>query len=287
MPTCFAGDEIELAELIDLDRYPIHDLQHPVRTELVDHCRTQLNDDGCSVIKDLLLNQATRAMAEEAERLLPKAYRSIDKHNPYFTAPGDNPNTPEGFLQERTSAYIVSDQIEPESVLRQLYDSDVLLHFISECINVGSIYRWADTLARCPYGVMEEGDYFPWHFDGNEFTVTMLVQEPEEGGVFEYIADVRSPNNENESQVMQILNGSPKGVKQLNLQTGDLQLFKGRYSMHRVTQTHGTKSRIVAIPSYVTDPYKVTNPHHVKSLYGRVLPIHEERCLDHSDNLIG
>ena len=287
MPTTYSGDEIQLETLIDLDRYPIHNLNDPRRSELVEKCRTQLDDDGCCVISELLLEPSTTAMAAEATRLIPEAYRSVDRHNPYFTEPGDDPNTPEGFLQTRTSAYILSDAVEPDSVLRQLYDSDVLLHFLSECLGVGSIYRWADTVARCPYGVMEDNDYFPWHFDGNDFTITMLVQSPEEGGVFEYIPNVRSPKDENADRVMGILNGETEGVKQLMLKKGDLQMFRGRYSMHRVVPVQGSIPRIVAIPAYVRDPYQVTNPHHAQCLYGKVLPIHHERNLENVDQLMG
>lgn len=287
MPTSYAGDEIQLDKLIDLKRYPIHDLNSPVRKALLAHCREQLEEDGCVVIEALLLEPTTQAMAAEAARLLPQAYRSRDKHNPYFTAPSNDPTQPEGFVQTRTSAYIVSDVIEPDSTLRQLYDSDVLLHFIGECLNAGPIYRWADTLARCPYGVMECDDYFPWHFDGNDFTVTMLVQPPDKGGVFEYIPRVRAPQDENIPKVMSVLKGDREGVKQLPLRRGDMQLFKGRYSMHRVTQVQGSQTRIVAIPSYVRDPYSVTNVHHAECLYGRSSPIHHERSLSHGDELIG
>ena len=287
MPTCYAGDEIALEQLIDLDRYPIHDLSSPIRAELIDYCRAQLADDGCVVVSALLLEASTNAMAQEATRLLPNAYCSTDHHNPYFTNPSDDSTTPEGFTQERTSAYIVSDKVEANSVLRQLYDSDVILHFISECLNVGSIYRWADTLARCPYGVMQDGDYFPWHFDGNDFTVTMLVQAPENGGVFEYIPRVRAPHDENTDKVMAVLQGDREGVKQLPLQRGDMQIFKGRYSMHRVTHVSGQDIRVVAIPAYVQDPYTVTNAYHAECLYGRSLPIHRQRDLNHGDQLIG
>ncbi len=287
MPTAYAGDEIQLESLIDLETYPIHLLNSPIRRELVEHCRVQFNADGCSVIKGLILETATAAMAAEANRLMHLAYRTEDRHNPYFTAPSDNVETPEGFLQIRTSGYINSDKLEQQSILRQLYDSDVLTHFISECVGDKPIYRWADTIARSPYGVMKNDDYFPWHFDGNDFTTTILVQNSEAGGVFEYIPNVRKSNDEQSGRVMGILKGDREGVKQLNLQRGDMQLFKGRYSMHRVTQVTGETPRIIAIPAYVTDPYQVTNPHHVQCLYGKVLPIHFERNLSHTDSLVG
>ena len=44
---------------------------------------------------------------------------------------------------------------------------------------------------------MDPGHYFPWHFDGNEFTLSILIQKAEKGGVFEYVQDLRSPEDEN------------------------------------------------------------------------------------------
>ena len=88
-----------------------------------------------------------------------------------------------------------------EEPLKKIYDSDVMVHFFSECLNVGPIYRWAEPLGRNPYSVMKDGDYFPWHFDGNDFTVSILVNESDEGGDFEYAPDIRSPKNENFNDV--------------------------------------------------------------------------------------
>ena len=42
---------------------------------------------------------------------------------------------------------------------------------------------------------MKEGHYFPWHFDGNEFTVSILIQEAEKGGLFQFVPDIRKPGD--------------------------------------------------------------------------------------------
>ena len=52
---------------------------------------------------------------------------------------------------------------------------------------------------------MKEGHYFPWHFDGDEFTVSILIQEAEEGGLFEFVPDIRKPGDENLESVKSIL----------------------------------------------------------------------------------
>ncbi|NND83224.1 MAG: hypothetical protein HKN50_12420 [Gammaproteobacteria bacterium] len=286
-PSAFAAAEIRLEEFIDLDEYPLHDMTSPKRQDLVQHCRAELVEHGCSHVPDFILPSAVAAMRDEALRLLPNAIYADDNNNPYFTP--DDPSLPTDhpvrFFQKRTSAYINSDLLEPYSTLRKIYDSDVVLHFICECINAGPIYRWADPLGRNPYSVMQDGDYFPWHFDGNDFTVSILVQESDEGGVFEYRPYVRSPENENYAEVKAVLHGAREGVRELPLKNGDLQLFRGRHSMHRVTETKGDTARIIALPTYHTNPYLMNRPHHAKTLYGRYLPIHAERDMARTDHL--
>ncbi len=75
-----------------------------------------------------------------------------------------------------------------------------------------------------------------------------------------------------------MLNGTSDKVKVLKLEPGDLQLFRGRYSLHRVAPLKGARPRYVAIISYVEEPGMVATPERCKQLYGRVLPIHYERA---------
>ena len=152
-----------------------------------------------------------------------------------------------------------------------------MLKFISDSLGVFPLYRWSDPLGKNPYSIMHKDHYFPWHFDGNEFTLSILVQKAEKGGLFEYSPDLRSTENENFDEVTKVLRGSRDKVKSLDLQPGDLQIFKGRFSMHRVTKIEGNTSRYIALPTYVKDSYRVNKPEHSKQVYGKALPIHYER----------
>ena len=78
-------------------------------------------------------------------------------------------------------------------------------------------------------------------------------------------------------EVAKVLRGDRKRVKSLDLQPGDLQIFKGRFSMHRVTKIEGNTSRYIALPCYVKDPLKINKPEHSKQVYGKALPIHFKR----------
>ena len=73
---------------------------------------------------------------------------------------------------------------------------------------------------------MKEGHYFPWHFDRNEFTVSILIQEAKEGGLFEFVPDIRKPGDENLESVKSILIGSWDRLRSLKLKPEDMQLFK-------------------------------------------------------------
>ncbi len=286
-PSAFAAAEICIEDFINLDDFPIHDLSSPRRAELVAHCRADLELVGCSHVPSFIKDSAIKEMGAEAHRLMSQSRPADDRINPYLTAEDTSldEDHPKRFYQTRTSSFINSDLLEAQSMLRKIYDSDVVVHFVSDCLNVGAIYRWADPLGRNPYSVMHDGDYFPWHFDGNDFTVSILVEEADQGGDFEYCPNIRSPEAENFDDVQKVLHGNRERIKVLSLKTGDLQLFKGRYSMHRVTPTKGPNPRIIALPTYVTNPYLVNRPHHAKGFYGRHLPIHEEREMQRIDKL--
>ena len=166
-----------------------------------------------------------------------------------------------------------------------LYKKKELVRFVSDCLGVAPIYCWADPLGSNPYSIMDHGHYFPWHFDGNEFTLSILIQKSEQGGIFEYCPDLRSPEDENFKQVAEVLKGNRDRVHTLDLNPGDLQIFKGRFSMHRVTRVEGNRSRYIALPTYVRNPNRVNKPEHSKQVYGRAMPIHFERESIQADKL--
>ena len=169
--------------------------------------------------------------------------------------------------------------------MKFLYETKELLNFVSACLGVSPIYRWADPLACHAYNVMKPEGILPWHFDSCEFTLSLMIQKSEKGGIFEYCPNIREPGNENFEEVKKVLNGDRTRVKQLKLEPGDLQIFKGRFTLHRVTKIEGNSSRYMCIPAYVLDPHRVNTPEHSKAIYGKALPIHYERNTARSDGL--
>ncbi|MFY8158926.1 MAG: hypothetical protein ACOVLJ_05760, partial [Ilumatobacteraceae bacterium] len=86
--------------------------------------------------------------------------------------------------------------------------------------------------------------------------------------------------------VGKVLDGDQSLIHTLHLEPGDLQIFKGRYSLHRVTPLSGPTMRYVAIFSFTEMEGVVGSPERTKQLYGRVLPIHLERAGMRGDALV-
>ena len=278
---------MKLNDIVDLDTYPINQPSNQKYKDIISYNKKLLDNNGCCVLKNFIKEESINRMKQEAERKLNKVYWTKDKHNPYFikddeTLPKDHPKR---IFTIRESGYINSDDLEQDSDLNHLHDSDEMLKFVSDCLGVYPLYKWVDPLGKNPYSIMHSGHYFPWHFDGNEFTLSILVQKSEKGGIFEYSPGLRSKDNENFENVTKVLRGDRGTVKSLDLKPGDLQIFKGRFSMHRVTKIEGKSSRYIALPCYVKDPYRVNKPEHSIQVYGKAMPIHYKRNNIEADGL--
>ncbi|MGI3184307.1 HalD/BesD family halogenase [Nioella aestuarii] len=273
-------------DLIDRERYPIHK-DGPARDALLAKVRADLAQDGCAVIKGFLTQAGVAALTDEADSVADQGHRSYNRTNAYFTA--DNPDLPEDDPRrqffDRSNAFIPADNFPKTGPLRVIHDSAGFDDFIRDCLQETRFFRYADPLADVIVNMAEEGNGFPWHFDTNNYTVTLAIQNAEAGGAFEYAPMIRE-KDENFDEVSRVLSGTSDRVKVLHMEPGDLQLFKGRYSLHRVAPLRGTRRRYVAIFSYVEEPGMVGAPERTRQLYGRTLPIHHERAGKRGDALI-
>ena len=277
-----------LKTIVDLEKYPIHNLNSPIIKNLIEKCKKELDEDSCSTIPNFILPKSLETMNLELEKQLDEVYMSKEKINAYLYAKDDTSlpkKHPKRNFMESYTGYLNSDCFQKNSEMKYLYETEELLNFVSACLGVSPIYRWADPLACHAYNVMKPEGILPWHFDSCEFTLSLMIQKPENGGIFEYCPNIREPENENFEEVKKVLSGDRTRVKQLKLEPGDLQIFKGRFTLHRVTKVEGKKSRYMCIPAYVLDPWRVNTPEHSKAIYGKVLPIHIERNQARSDGL--
>ena len=280
---------ISSKDLINYDRYPIA-TSNPKRDAVLVDVRRALKEQGCAVLKGFLTPAGVAEAVSEADSAAHHGHRSFSRTNAYFTI--DDPtlpvDDPRRQFFERSNAFIPADNFATGGILRTIFDSEGFDEFIRECLDepADRFFRYADPLADVIVNAAEAGNGFPWHFDTNNFTVTLALQNAERGGAFEYAPMIRSGEDENFAEVSKVLNGTSEKVVSLELEPGDLQLFKGRYSLHRVAPLAGDTPRYVAIFSYVEAPGMVGSVERTRQLYGRTLPIHHEREGHRSDALI-
>lgn len=272
---------------VDFSRYPIAETG-PVRDALIASLRAALERDGCAVLKGFVRANRQCELVAECDRVAVHGHRNFSRTNPYFTQ--DRPDLPTSHplrrFYDRSNAFVPADNLGPESILRAIYEMAEFAPFIQAALGEARFYRYADPLADVIVNMAEAGNGFPWHFDTNNYTVTLAIQNAESGGDFEYTPHLRTPTDENYPAVEAVLDGESTLIRTLHLEPGDLQIFKGRYSLHRVTPLSGLKPRYVGIFSFVEEPGMVGSPERTRQLYGRVLPIHTERAGLRRDALV-
>jgi hypothetical protein len=112
-------------------------------------------------------------------------------------------------------------------------------------------------------------DGIGWHFDRAEFTVTLLLQAPEAGGVFEYRRNLRTAAEPNYDGVAHLLAGEDPEVRALAVRPGTLNVFAGYRSPHRVTPVSGDRMRLIAVLSFMEQPEVRFSAEDRRQFYGR------------------
>lgn len=265
-----------LAELVDLDRYPLGDTASPAWQELIARTRRELQDVGCSVLPDFVAAGRRETLRHECAELAPDAYYTVETVNTYNIAldtqlPDEHPGR---ITMERGNAFVARDRIPADSIIHRLYSSAEFQAFVAACFGLPHLYELADPLSGLTLNVITPGKQHPWHFDTNEFTVSLLTQASELGGEFEYCPGIRSAESENFADVKAVLDGDRQRVRTLRLRPGDLQLFQGRYSLHRVSEVRGKFARHSAIFAYSQRPDVIGSISRTRQLFGRVRPEH-------------
>ncbi|WP_086839837.1 HalD/BesD family halogenase [Amycolatopsis kentuckyensis] len=263
-------------EMVDTDRYPLTEPDSPAWREIVGRTRAELADAGCSVLADFVRPELRGVLRAECATLEPHAYTKIEQVNAYNTAideplPDDHPGRT---IMERGNAFVARDRIPGSAIISRLYTSPVFRRFVADCFGLPELHELADPLSGLTLNVIAPGRAHPWHFDTNTHTVSMLTQAAADGGTFEYCPNIRSAADENFPAVRSVLAGDTRLVRRLDLRPGDLQLFKGRFALHRVSTVEGAIARHSAIFAYSERPGVIGSAERTRQLFGRVLPAH-------------
>jgi len=279
----------DLKQIINTDKYPLTAQDSKKYTEVITELRKQLAKDGCAHVADFIREDVEEQLQRESEELAPQAHYHENQITPYANADDESlpEDHPKRFFQAFTNGFVAKDQISEDKVIQRLYGNPIFQKFIADCLEEEKIYEYADPIAGLVINVMPESTTLPWHFDTNEFIVSLMTKRPDKGGDFEYAPGIREVGNENFDEVKRVLQGDRDLVKTLTLNTGDLQIFKGRFSMHRVAPAQG--QRLCAIFGYSKEPGMIGRVQRTKDVYGRVTQAHidaEKNQQQRSDGLV-
>ncbi|MBX2824636.1 MAG: hypothetical protein KTR33_07890 [Gammaproteobacteria bacterium] len=259
------------AELVNLEQYPLPgaagDAPDTAGEHFLENCRRDYLQSGLCILPDFIHPQALNALADEANQLAPEAYFCKSTHNAYLDdGASDLPADDVTNQQEHTYVGSVAfDQIHDTSLLRTLYQWDPLKSFIGAVLGKTSFYRFADPFGACSINVFVDGGEHGWHFDESEYTVTLMLQRPKQGGSFEYVPLIRDQPDE-KTIVRNTLEGDRTHVAELPFTAGTLLIFGGRQTLHRVTRVTGDTPRLVPVLCYAEKP-GMTNSESVRELF--------------------
>lgn len=266
-----------LARITDPERYPLTEPGSPAWERTVAAAREDLAASGCCVLRDFIPARAQESLRAECASLAGEAYYGEQVVNVYNTAPDLSlpPDHPARHTMLRGNAFVARDRIPAGFIIQRLYGSPEFRRLLADCFAADDLCPLADSLSGLTVNVVRPGMEHPWHFDTNEFAVSLITQEPDRGGVFQYCPNIRSAGAENFPGVAAVLAGRARHlVRGLTLRPGDLQLFHGRYSLHRVSPVLGATARHSAIFAYTRGSGVVGSEERSRQLFGRTAPEH-------------
>ena len=264
----------DLPAAVNIERYPIHRYGSSDYLSVVRETREALAREDCARLRGFIRPESIGPLQADAAALRHHAvYRSVE-HNPYFSDPPEDAPAwdPRRRMGRRSNGMVPADVFPRDSTLWRIYRSPALKSFLEDCLETRPIHCYADPLGCMVLSVQSAGQEFAWHFDTNDFAVTILIQRPDAGGMFEFAPNIRSAESECYEDVARVLDGRSDRTKVLDLRPGDLQLFRGRHAVHRVTAVEGEKPRMIAVLAYTREPGVLATPERAMQAWGRVHP---------------
>lgn len=215
-----------LHSLVDLGRYPIDRPGSVAYRYLLADLRRDLERDGCAVLPSFVHAAGLAILRDEVDAIAAEA------------APDPTPVAGEGRLVMPGTGFAA------RGPLRRIHDHPAFLSFLRMSLDT----HGRDPLDDGHYGLFDEGQGVPWHFDSAPFAVSLAIRTAEGGGGdFEYVPGVRGPAGENAAAIARVLAGDRRGVRVLKLRPGDLQVLRGDTVLHRVTPVALSRPRLVSV----------------------------------------
>ncbi len=265
--------KFSIHDIVNTQTYPITDPNAPACQELIERCRSELQNNLYCAIPDFVSASALESMATEARALQGDAYHNNSLRNCYLHRqldPAFDDHHARN-LQDRSSTRMIAyDQIPSSSALKTFYHHEAVRSLIAEIVGQGELFDNKDPYQPANYVCYQNGDESSWHFDAdNSFTMTLMIQAADHGGLFEMSPQTRSDADQNYDHVAQVLNGERDDtIVSIGREPGALCIFKGSNSLHRVTPVEGSTLRFMGVFVYEFSPGVVGDPEVNATIYG-------------------
>ena len=227
---------------------------HPINNEeYLNFCTNYLKKNSALVLSNFITTESLKSIQNEARVLESHAFYCSQKHTVLLNKYNKEIDKKDPLNIEVTSdkGCVPHDLINKKSDLNQLYQSNDFKNFLIKVLNVKNIYPYKDTLSSINYNYYQNKQQLGWHFDNASFAITLMIQSPDAGGIFEYIDKGRDYKNNyiDKNFINEVLNNKIK-CKKLLVEPGTLILFYGRNYLHRVTPVESKKPRILVTLNY-------------------------------------
>ncbi len=235
-------------QIVNFDLHPVN-----ISTDYLNACKNKLKNNSVLQLDNFLLPKSLKKIQNEAHLLHLKAYYCSQNHTVLLNKKNDelDINDPCNIEVQSDKGCVPHDLIPLESDLVTLYNSSDFIQFLETILDINKIYPYKDTLSSINYNYYERNQQLGWHFDNATFAITLMIQSPDSGGVFQYINEGRNFEKSfiNKKLIESVLkNNYP--VNELSVQPGTLILFYGRNYLHRVTPVNSDKCRILVTLNY-------------------------------------
>jgi hypothetical protein len=259
---------------IDLARYPLGGDDEAAVASVIAESRHRLDAQQYCSMAGFIRKDALADMTREVASLLDRAHRAQSWRNCYLQRekdPAFSADHPRNLFNYASYWMIAADLFPESSRLKALYYWEPFQRVIAAIVGEPRLYPNEDAMQPVNVICYGNGDQSAWHYDStNAFTITLMLQAAEEGGVFELAPNTRSAVDDEDIPYMtEILTGGSARALSVARGPGELTIFRGCNSLHRVSPVKGNQRRMMAVFVYETEPGVTGDPEVNKTVYGR------------------
>ena len=265
-----------LLDVVDLSKYPLDDVNSQKFRTLLKSTRASYVEQGIVTLPGFMLPSAVQKSVAEVERAKGAEWFTKSTHNVFLDA-GDN-SLSKNHIRNRelptTVASLAYDRLDINGPLLKLYHSDSFCLFLAQVLGMEHFYRLADPLGAASINIFPPGTAHNWHFDESIFSVTIMIQKPETGGLFRLTHPIREKGSEDDhlyDVIEGIVDKKNDIATTLKFEPGTLSIFSGSRCLHEVTEVNGEKDRLVAVFCFATKKGIKNSPKVQELFWGRVV----------------